>query len=289
MIGKARKALLLRVGMDRGTGGGLGPIFRDATFEYVPIPEQESTLDRRTYATLQGRHGRPLADYLPRRLSTVHPHVDPDFETATYGDAAPRKRRQLAKLAPGDILIFYCGLAPCPSNDAPRLFAIGYLYVKQIHALTANDIKKEACAEGLVERLTSFAKCSRAVRPGTSCLAERSPLGDSSDNLLRDLEGLAYQGSIQRAVGHWVRGEAALESLQDWIKEGPRMLVGPRSRLFRLAQSSPVHPKDERKSDVAIVVGTHPIEVEDWFLVSSGISVEVATGGHSSGSSRFVF
>lgn len=54
MIGKTRKALLLRVGMDRGTGGGLGPIFRDATFEYVPIPEQGSTLDRRTYATLQG-------------------------------------------------------------------------------------------------------------------------------------------------------------------------------------------------------------------------------------------
>jgi Nucleotide modification associated domain 3 len=40
---EARKALLLRVGIDRGTGGGLGPIFPDGTFEYVPIPERKRT------------------------------------------------------------------------------------------------------------------------------------------------------------------------------------------------------------------------------------------------------
>ncbi len=33
------KALLLRVGLDRGTGGALGPIYPDGTFEYIPIPE----------------------------------------------------------------------------------------------------------------------------------------------------------------------------------------------------------------------------------------------------------
>ncbi len=136
----ANKALLLRVGMDRGTGGALSPIFDDGTFDYVPIPEREPTRERRCYKTLLGQHGWPLADYLPRKLAALHPHIDPDFKAGTYGDAAPRKRRQLGRLIPGDILVFYCGLAPSPPIDAPRLFAIGYLCVKQIHALTASDI-----------------------------------------------------------------------------------------------------------------------------------------------------
>jgi hypothetical protein len=34
-----RKALLLRVGIDRGTGGALSRIFADGGFEYLPIPE----------------------------------------------------------------------------------------------------------------------------------------------------------------------------------------------------------------------------------------------------------
>jgi hypothetical protein len=32
-----RKALLLRVGIDRGTGGALGPVFPGGTFEYVSL------------------------------------------------------------------------------------------------------------------------------------------------------------------------------------------------------------------------------------------------------------
>jgi len=86
--------LLLRVGMDRGAGGALGPIFDDGTFEYIPIPESEEALNERTYATLVGSHGLPLAKFLPRRLARVHPHVDPDFTSMTYGDALPRKRHQ---------------------------------------------------------------------------------------------------------------------------------------------------------------------------------------------------
>ena len=66
---KLRKALLLRVGIDRGTGGALSPVFPDGTFEYVPIPERKRTRDRASYATLVGRHGAPLANYLPRKLA----------------------------------------------------------------------------------------------------------------------------------------------------------------------------------------------------------------------------
>ena len=35
------KALLLRVGINRGTGSALAPIFADGSFEDIPIPETE--------------------------------------------------------------------------------------------------------------------------------------------------------------------------------------------------------------------------------------------------------
>ena len=33
------KAILLRIGIDKGLGGALGPIFSNGFFEYIPIPE----------------------------------------------------------------------------------------------------------------------------------------------------------------------------------------------------------------------------------------------------------
>jgi hypothetical protein len=90
MMETVNKALLLRVGKDRGTGGALGPIFDNGTFEYVPIPEPEPTHERRCDKTLLGQHGWQLADYLPRKLAALHPHIDPDFKAGSYDDAAPR-------------------------------------------------------------------------------------------------------------------------------------------------------------------------------------------------------
>jgi hypothetical protein len=46
--GGVRKILLLRVGIDMGCGGTLGPIFQDGTFEYVPIPESSQNVSPRS-------------------------------------------------------------------------------------------------------------------------------------------------------------------------------------------------------------------------------------------------
>lgn len=49
------KALLLRVGIDKGYGGCLAPIFRDGSFEYIPIPERRATSEsRHTRIYLEG-------------------------------------------------------------------------------------------------------------------------------------------------------------------------------------------------------------------------------------------
>ncbi len=277
MIEIANKALLLRVGIDRGTGGALGPIFDDGTFEYVPIPEREPTRECRRYNTLLGQHGRPLAAFLPSKLAELHPHIDPDFKTAVYGDIAPHKRRQLAKLIPGDVLVFYCGLMPFPPIDFPRLFAVGYLYVKQVHELTASDIKSGRTLRHHFGRTAHFLRKAldpelvlvEGDRTKSRLFARALPLGDSRGNLLRDLEGLGYRGSILRAFGHWVRGDVAMEFLNTWINEGPRMLVSPRSRLFLLPPSSLLHGTSGPAGDLTIIAGRRPLEAGDWFLIPS--------------------
>ena len=267
---KLRKALLLRVGIDRGTGGALSPVFPDGTFEYVPIPERKRTRDRASYATLVGRHGAPLANYLPRKLAQAHPHIDPDFKTATYGDAAPRKRRQLSRLMPHDILVFYCGLAPFPPDEVARLFAIGYLRVKAVHRLSARDV---GTRRKLRHRLGNTAHFVCRVPDRELVLVEgyrtRSrlfrralPLGDSRDNLLRDLALLGYQGSIRRAVGHWVRGDAAVTFLEAWLRTGPKMLVERRTRLFLVPPSG----VGLTRGELTIMIKNSRAAPGDWVL-----------------------
>jgi Nucleotide modification associated domain 3 len=241
----SRKALLLRVGMDRGTGGALGPIFRDGTFEYIPIPEAVPTRCSLTYATLPGRHVPSLAAVLPARLAERHPHIDPDFRTATYGDAAPRKRRQLLRLAPGDMLLFYTGLAPRPPEDRPRLFATGSLHVRHIYHLRSRDIGRH----DLQQKFGQTAHFLRRVRdeelalvegePGESELFARAiPLGDADDCLLRDLAPLGYQGSLLRSVGHWIKGSRSLRSLETWLHHRAASLVDQDTRLIPIADSA---------------------------------------------------
>src|ERR1039457_4355640 len=129
------KALLLRVGIDTGSGGSRAPIFPDGSFEYIPIPEARATVETRTYGRIVGRSGKPLADFIKDRLRNVVPHIDPEFQTFTYGDPTRTKRAQLLALEAGDLFVFYAGLQPVEATDKPRLFIIGYFEVGSVHAL----------------------------------------------------------------------------------------------------------------------------------------------------------
>jgi hypothetical protein len=125
------KAVLLRVGIDTGTGGALGPIFPDGSFQFIPIPDRAG-VDERTYGNTTGRMGRSLAEYLPatRRPLMAHQsmHVDPEFTTFTYGDPG-RPKAVLRRLQPGDLLLFYAGLRPWNDPAPPALYLVGYFEV----------------------------------------------------------------------------------------------------------------------------------------------------------------
>ena len=125
------KMAMVRVGIDSGCGGIQGPLFKDGAFEYIPIPDGFG-IDSRTYGNTQGRHGRYLIDYFPAsrrdKMAQQPIHYDPEFETFTYGDPTSPKAG-LRHLEPGDMLVFYCGLAGWDFGSGPALYLIGYFEV----------------------------------------------------------------------------------------------------------------------------------------------------------------
>lgn len=132
-----RQVVLLRVGIDAGCGGLQGPLFADGSFEFVCIPDPKG-VSVHTYGGLVGRNGTPHVSYFPapRRpaMAAQAVHVDPEWETFTYGDPTAPKR-SLRRLRPGDLLAFYCGLQAWDpeqgfdQDDHPALYLAGYFEV----------------------------------------------------------------------------------------------------------------------------------------------------------------
>lgn len=235
------KALLLRVGIDKGSGGCLAPIFRDGSFEYIPIPEGRRTKEGNTYGRLIGRNYEALSNFLPKRLLNQKPHIDPEFKTFTYGDPT-HKRRQLKKLKPGDLLVFYAGLEPDPryKMDTPRLFIIGYFTVKSIYDFRVIPKWKR---RAMFRRLRNNAHAKRhqfdkdlLIVEGDSrksqLLTKALPIGDAEGNILPDLKPITdYEGSLQRAIGHEI-DQDHIEKFKKFLNSGVPALENDDTNLF---------------------------------------------------------
>ena len=132
-----RQVVLLRVGIDSGAGGIQSPLFEDGTFEFVCIPDGWG-VGTHTYSTMIGRNGKSHLGYFSisrqRQMATQTIHLDPEFETFTYGDPTIPKR-SLRNLKPGDLLVFYCGLQKWDSDCGwdrtcrPALYLAGFFEV----------------------------------------------------------------------------------------------------------------------------------------------------------------
>src|SRR5262245_8593122 len=145
----SRRVVLLRVGIDSGCGGIQGPLFKDGTFDFVCIPDSKR-VSVHTYGNMVGRDGRLHADYFAESRRTTMAqqtvHVDPEWETFTYGDPTPPKK-SLRTLQPGDLLVFYCGLQKWDADGGwdqhhrPALYLAGYFEVTL--AGMAGDIEQQ--------------------------------------------------------------------------------------------------------------------------------------------------
>lgn len=127
------KALILRVGIDKSCGGALAPIFKDGSFEYIPIPEIKNSTDKRTFLDVYGMKNQLLAEYLPEKTKKLKIHFDPEFDTFTYGDVSKSKNNFLLKLEKNDLLVFYAGLTPYETGKFEEaLYMIGYFTVDTV-------------------------------------------------------------------------------------------------------------------------------------------------------------
>ncbi|GGM74019.1 hypothetical protein J2752_002632 [Halarchaeum rubridurum] len=127
---------LIRVGLDSTDAGGkgLGPVARSSEFDYIPIPDSCDTSEPRNYHDLDSRIGESPPEFVG--VGTNRPvHMDPEFETYTYGEVGDNKCASLNKMESGDLLVFCAGLKPTDGLDRPRMYAIGYFTVQAVHDL----------------------------------------------------------------------------------------------------------------------------------------------------------
>lgn len=131
------QVVLLRVGIDTGSGGIHGPLFKNGDFEFIPIWDKRNRfgVNRETYGNTKGpKRGRPLVEYFPQRrrkkMRSAFLHRDPEFETFTYGDPT-RPKRGLRRLGKGDLLVLYAGLEGWGFRCDPALYIVGYFEIEE--------------------------------------------------------------------------------------------------------------------------------------------------------------
>ena len=129
--------LLVRVGADLSGGGGSwnGPV--DSTtndFAYVAIPESSAIHPglEKSYVALTPTLQR-FGVRLPAHLTGRHMHLDPDFTYLTYGDQGERAKQLRTQLGPGDLIVFYAGLADIRPNSSLVYALIGLMIVDRLH------------------------------------------------------------------------------------------------------------------------------------------------------------
>lgn len=217
------RGILVRVGIDQSFGGWNAPADPETRrFAYVPIPEKTGTQFHPDCARLysetlpaiesfrqrNGSHRSGLA--APDELFSKHMHLDPDFETLTYGDVGDRRGSEIRNLHEGDLLVFYAGLRDIQSRKKKLIYAIIGLFV--VHEIVdvevvAHDRWHENAHTRKIKRGTSDIVVR--AKPGESGrLRQFIPIGDYRsgayrvwDHLQDAWGGLSVKdGYIQRSV-----------------------------------------------------------------------------------------
>jgi hypothetical protein len=226
------QVVLLRVGIDTGSGGIHGPLFADGSFEYLPIPDRFGTkgVDKRTYGNTLGKSGQRLADYFPagRREKVFNQslHFDPEFEAFTYGDPTTPKR-SLRQLSDGDLLVFYMGLQGWDFGCPPALHITGFfevaraglatsftkaeiaqMFQSNFHVMHKSVFKDQKERLFLVKGNSNSRLLKKAVKISSLGTDKNGrPLHRLAPEMQAVFGGFAGNTSIQRSPPRWVSPE----------------------------------------------------------------------------------
>jgi len=233
------QVVLLRVGIDTGSGGIHGPLFSDGSFEFIPIPDKfrGKGADKRTYGNTSGRGGRKLADYFPEarreRVFDQSVHFDPEFETFTYGDPT-RPKASLRQLSEGSLLVFYAGLKGWNFVCPPALYIIGCfevaraglatsftqgelagMFQNNFHVMHGDVFEDQKDRLVLVKGNANSRLLKKAVKI-SSMGTDRNgrPLHRLAPKMQAVFGGFAGNTSIQRSPPRWVAAEFTQRAAQ---------------------------------------------------------------------------
>lgn len=228
--------LLVRVGADQSLGGGAwnGPVdVATGDFVYVAIPERlpvHCGLEK-PYSALAPSLAR-MGRRLPPALRDGHMHLDPDFDHLTYGDQGARAKQLWATLHPGDLVVFYAGLADT-RGAAHLIYAlIGLLVVDRM--ARAADVPAERRDLNAHTRRASPGAEDVIVfgRPGVSGRLRRCvPVGEWRDRAYRLRRDLVVAWGGVGVTDGYLQRSARLPRLLDpprflaWLDlQGPELI-----------------------------------------------------------------
>lgn len=133
----AAKIFLVNVGSN-ASHNFTSPIFRDGTFEFLPIPETpilggEYVVRYRDFRSHYDPE-KDLLKYIPESLWNISAHADPEFDTFTYGDNCELSPRaaSLKQIGMSDYLFFITRLENWDDDAAKGTYGfymIGFLEV----------------------------------------------------------------------------------------------------------------------------------------------------------------
>lgn len=220
---------------DASRRGLRSPVFQDGTFEFVPIKEHRDFADVEaipTYGQLRTCTGRAesLSEYLPEGVVQYRVHVDPEFNSFTYGDILSPRAANLRDVTEGDHLWF---LARLWNHDGTRWTQGSDFYFIGVFEVERNI---------LIEALTEPERVPSEVRHRIRANAHYKRWVDGGDrSAFRVMTGRpAGCARFRRALrvtrdiaAHLFGGEYNPE--EDAFLVGDRMLrnVNGRARRFR--------------------------------------------------------
>jgi hypothetical protein len=171
------RAILVRIGADHSYGHWNAPVDPvSCEFVYVPIPDSEKKRYRprcrRGYREIlpalrkfSEKCGIQGDFHFPRQLWPCAMHLDPDFETLTYGDNGRRRGKQIAKLQENDLLVFYAGLRSIKAETKLVYALVGVYFVQEV--IRAVDVSARRYSENAHTRWRPISEDDIIVRAKT--------------------------------------------------------------------------------------------------------------------------
>lgn len=138
----SKKIAIINVGANAASGTLRSPIFKDRTFEFVPVKTDNPVPGLETFSEFKSFNGKPTTEFIPKKFLSEMMHNDPEFVTHTYGDTPDKRSANLKRLNKGDTLYYLARLVECDNGNWGKagFYLVGSLVLDKI--IKKSDLEK---------------------------------------------------------------------------------------------------------------------------------------------------